>query len=85
MASVAKASNRSWWVQLTSDGHKPYLDAIEGAFGGDIDYAMLVKIYGAAKDSAATAPQSVLAQRSFASKATPIPSTSARHMWSGKI
>src|ERR1035437_1342883 len=33
-------------VQLTSDGHKPYLEAIEGAFGGDIDYAMLVKIYG---------------------------------------
>jgi IS1 family transposase len=34
-------------VQLTSDGHKPYLEAVEGAFGGDIDYAMLVKIYGA--------------------------------------
>jgi hypothetical protein len=32
-------------VQLTSDGHKPYLEAIEGAFGGDIDYAVLVKIY----------------------------------------
>ena len=32
-------------VQLTSDGHKPYLEAIEGAFGGDIDYAMLVKVY----------------------------------------
>lgn len=37
-------------VQLTSDGHKPYLEAIEGAFGGDIDYAMLVKIYGAAPE-----------------------------------
>ncbi len=37
-------------VQLTSDGHKPYLDAIEGAFGGDIDYAMLVKVYGAAPE-----------------------------------
>lgn len=33
-------------VQLTSDGHKPYLEAVEGAFGTDIDYAMLVKIYG---------------------------------------
>ena len=33
-------------VQLTSDGHKAYLEAIEGAFGGDIDYAMLVKMYG---------------------------------------
>ena len=34
-------------VQLTSDGHKAYLEAVEGAFGGDIDYAMLVKLYGA--------------------------------------
>ena len=33
-------------VQLTTDGHKAYLDAVEGAFGGDIDYAMLVKQYG---------------------------------------
>src|SRR5450759_1639593 len=37
-------------VQLTSDGHKPYLEAIEGAFGSDIDYAMLVKVYGAAPE-----------------------------------
>ena len=28
-------------VQLTSDGHKAYLEAVEGAFGGDIDYAHL--------------------------------------------
>ncbi len=34
-------------VQLTSDGHKVYLNAIEETFGADIDYAMLVKIYGA--------------------------------------
>jgi IS1 family transposase len=33
-------------VQLTSDGHGPYLQAIEGAFGADVDYAMLVKVYG---------------------------------------
>jgi IS1 family transposase len=33
-------------VQVTSDGHKPYLQAIEESFGADIDYAMLVKIYG---------------------------------------
>ena len=36
-------------VQLTTDGHKPYLQAIENAFGGDIDYGMLIKIYGAPK------------------------------------
>lgn len=33
-------------VQLTSDGLRTYLDAVEGAFGADIDYAMLVKLYG---------------------------------------
>lgn len=33
-------------VQLTSDGHKSYLSAVEDAFGGDIDYATLVKMYG---------------------------------------
>ncbi len=34
-------------VQLTTDGHKAYLSAVEGAFGSDIDYAQLGKIYGA--------------------------------------
>jgi len=34
-------------VQLTSDGHRSYLEAVEDAFGGDIDYAQLVKVYGA--------------------------------------
>jgi hypothetical protein len=33
-------------VQLTTDGLKLYLNAVEDAFGGNIDYAMLVKIYG---------------------------------------
>lgn len=33
-------------MQLTTDGHKGYLKAVEDAFGGDIDYAMLVKLYG---------------------------------------
>ena len=39
-------------VQLTSDGHRAYLEAVEGAFGGDIDYAQLVKLYGSAPESA---------------------------------
>jgi IS1 family transposase len=39
-------------VQLTSDGHRAYLEAVEGAFGGDVDYAQLVKLYGAVSDSA---------------------------------
>lgn len=39
-------------VQLTSDGHRAYLEAVEGAFGADVDYAMLVKLYGNAPESA---------------------------------
>ncbi len=34
-------------VQLTTDGYRVYLNAVESAFGSEIDYAMLVKIYGA--------------------------------------
>jgi IS1 family transposase len=41
---AARLANR---VQLTSDGHRAYLEAVEGAFGADIDYAMLIKLYGA--------------------------------------
>jgi IS1 family transposase len=40
------ASRLASRVQLTSDGHKAYLEAVEGAFGADIDYAQLVKLYG---------------------------------------
>jgi IS1 family transposase len=40
------ASRFSHRIQLTTDGLKVYLDAVEGAFGADIDYAMLVKMYG---------------------------------------
>jgi hypothetical protein len=32
---------------MTSDGHRPYLEAVESAFGADIDHAQLVKLYGA--------------------------------------
>src|SRR6056297_2229794 len=42
----ARLANR---VQLTTDGHKAYLEAVEGAFGGDVDYAQLVKLYGEPK------------------------------------
>jgi len=34
-------------VQLTTDGHKAYIVAVEDAFGADVDYGMLVKLYGA--------------------------------------
>jgi hypothetical protein len=38
-------------VQITSDGHRPYLEAVERAFGGDVDYAQLIKIYGQTAES----------------------------------
>lgn len=37
-------------IQLTTDGHKPYLEAVEGAFGLDVDFATLHKIYGAVSE-----------------------------------
>ena len=40
------ASRLNTRVQLTTDGHAPYLEAVEGAFGADIDFARLVKIDG---------------------------------------
>ncbi len=35
-------------VQITSDGHRPYLEAVEKAFGSEVDFAQLIKIYGEA-------------------------------------
>lgn len=35
-------------LSLTSDGHRPYLEAVESTFGGNVDYAQLVKIFGPA-------------------------------------
>ncbi len=38
-------------VQITTDGHRVYMDAVEGAFGADVDYAQLQKIYGAVEEN----------------------------------
>lgn len=45
---ASRLANR---VQLTTDGHTPYLSAVEEGFGGEVDYAMLVKLYGQAGDT----------------------------------
>jgi IS1 family transposase len=55
-------------VQLTSDGHKAYLDAVEDAFYGEVDYAMLVKMYGAERPGEARYSPAVCT----GCKATPI-------------
>jgi IS1 family transposase len=38
-------------VQLTTDGHLMYLDAVENAFGGEVDFSQLIKIYGPSPES----------------------------------
>jgi IS1 family transposase len=38
-------------VQVTTDGHKAYLEAVEQSFGADVDYAQLQKIYGASLEN----------------------------------
>ncbi len=49
MSNVAgRLANR---VQLTTDGHIPYLEAVEGAFDVDVEIAQLVKMYGKAPDA----------------------------------
>jgi hypothetical protein len=42
-AGEKRLANR---VQVTSDGHRAYLEAVETAFGADVDYAQLIKLYG---------------------------------------
>jgi IS1 family transposase len=51
MADVASRLTKR--VQLTTDGHKAYLEAVEGAFGMEVDFAVLQKVYGAPNESEA--------------------------------
>jgi hypothetical protein len=83
MTDLAKRlANR---VQLTTDGHRAYLEAVEETFGTEIDYAQLVKIYGPArKVRAATVPPNARARSSTASKATPTRNTSTRPIQNAK-
>jgi IS1 family transposase len=52
-------------VQMTTDGHAVYLNAIQNAFGNDIDYAMLVKVFGEPREKEArySPPECVGCQR----------------------
>jgi IS1 family transposase len=45
------ASRVTTRIQITTDGHRAYAEAVEGAFGMDVDYAMLIKLYGAPADN----------------------------------
>ena len=81
---ASRISNR---IQLTTDGHRVYAEAVEGAFGSEIDYAMLVKIYGASNDN----PESRYSPRHASDAAqefspeSPILITSPLRLWSAAI
>ena len=47
-------------IQLTSDGHGPYVAAVEDAFGADVDFAQLVKLYGTAPEETRYSPPKCL-------------------------
>ena len=80
------ASRMAGRVQLTTDGHKMYLYAVEDAFGGEVDYAQLIKVYGNAPSGPrrATARLSASEPRSTPSPAALMRSTSARPTWSAR-
>ena len=71
MQDLAKRlSNR---VQLTTDGHRAYLTAVEDAFGGGVDYAMLVKIYGAIEGESRYSPAECISCREVSVSGRPDP------------
>ena len=74
-------------VQLTTDGNHPYLQSVRGAFGGEIDYAQLIKFYGTDSGktrSAATRRESASARNAGRSSAARTRSTSPRPTSSGR-
>ncbi len=68
------ASRLKHRVQLTTDGHKPYIEAIEGAFGCEVDYAMLIKIYGKdAQEETRYSPSECIGTRTEVISGDPFP------------
>ena len=60
-------------VQMTTDGHKAYLEAVEGAFGADVDYAQLLKLYGASDPEHRYSPAVCIGARRQAVSGDPDP------------
>ena len=60
-------------VMLTTDGLKAYLEAVEGAFGIDIDYAMLIKIYGNSQDEVRYSPAECIGTETKVISGNPFP------------
>ena len=72
-------------IQLTTDGLKMYGEAVEGAFGCDVDYAMLIKLYGNDSFDTKYSPGECIGTKRLFSWETPIQNTSALRLWSGRI
>jgi IS1 family transposase len=61
-------------IQITTDGHKPYIDAIGDAFGTKVDYAMLIKEYGMdPSEERRFSPPVVLSERVYVMEGAPDP------------
>jgi IS1 family transposase len=67
------ASRLAHRVMLTTDGFRPYLEAVEGAFGCDIDYAMLIKIYGKEQDEIRYSPAKCIGTHAEVISGDPLP------------
>ena len=67
------ASRLAHRVMLTTDGLKAYVEAVEGAFGCDIDFAQLIKIYGKAQDEIRYSPAVCLATETKVISGDPFP------------
>ena len=77
---ASRLTNR---VQITTDGHRPYIDAIEQSFGRDVDYAMLVKEYGPVPGAGRPAPAVVVRQDIHPVSGNPNPEHISRATSSG--
>ncbi|HEV7378115.1 MAG TPA: DDE-type integrase/transposase/recombinase [Pyrinomonadaceae bacterium] len=67
------ASRLKHRVMLTTDGFRPYLEAIEGAFGSEIDYAMLIKLYGDSQEEVRYSPSKVIGTHTEVITGDPFP------------
>jgi hypothetical protein len=73
-------------IQLTTDGLHAYLEAVEGAFGSsEVDYSMLVKIYGATQDETRYSPAECIGCERKQIMGNPDPATSPRAILRDRI
>jgi IS1 family transposase len=72
-------------ILLTTDGHRPYLIAVEGAFGSDVDYAVLQTLYGVAPDAERRySPAECVGAERRVIMGDPDPTWSPRATWSDR-